>query len=437
MQKISKFIKGHVRSQSQGDVSAQVHLANDAFPQEQDIYRYRKQRGVNLGSWFVLEKWIADSPFRSAASPGSSDLDVARGENARAILEHHWDTWITDVDWAYVASKGINTVRIPIGYYHLCGADPSVLPGTDFADFQHVFEGAWPRITAAIESAYRHGIGVLLDLHAAPGKQNHDSHAGTSNNPKFFSNKKHMHHAVHVLEVLLSQVKAFCNSRSPPLPNVVGIELLNEPQPNGNHKALENWYTDATRALRSIDSTIPIVLSDCWWTENYVNYVASAKTPLLVIDHHLYRCFTSGDAATPVSQHIQNLSDTNAGTPKQFATAVEKLESAGGGLIVGEWSGALNPKSLEGLGSNESAAKRDYVKAELDLFERLCSGWFFWTYKKEHGGDTGWSWRTAVEQGVFPPWIGLRASRTVDDPNEIQERRDAARDKSLGTLTKT
>ena len=49
-----------------------------------------------------------------------------------------------------------------IGYYHLCGADPSVIKGTDFQSYGDVFGGAWSRITRAIETAYRHGIGVLI-----------------------------------------------------------------------------------------------------------------------------------------------------------------------------------------------------------------------------------------------------------------------------------
>jgi hypothetical protein len=131
MHKIGDFLKKHTKSGStDASTAAPVHLP-EGFPSKQDIFRYRKQRGVNLGtslsredtapsahshasvgSWFVLEKWIAGSPFRE--TQGSSDLDVARGPNARAILEQHWDTWITEQDFAYIASKGINTVRLPV-----------------------------------------------------------------------------------------------------------------------------------------------------------------------------------------------------------------------------------------------------------------------------------------------------------------------------------
>lgn len=60
---------------------------------------------------------------------------------------------------------GINTVRIPIGYYHLCGVDPSVLRGTDFDGLGPIFSGAWSRIVKAIETAERYHIGVLFGSH--------------------------------------------------------------------------------------------------------------------------------------------------------------------------------------------------------------------------------------------------------------------------------
>jgi aryl-phospho-beta-D-glucosidase BglC (GH1 family) len=66
------------------------------------------------GSWFVLERWIADAPFRHAAHPGQSDLDVAKGQDAKAILEEHWNNWITESDWAWLKERGFNAVRIPV-----------------------------------------------------------------------------------------------------------------------------------------------------------------------------------------------------------------------------------------------------------------------------------------------------------------------------------
>jgi len=49
----------------------------------------------------------------------------------------------------------------------------------------------------------------------------------------------------------------------------------------------------------------------------------------------------------------------------------------------------------------ETNARKDYIYAQLQLYERHCAGWFFWTYKKEQSGDRGWSLRDAVASGVF------------------------------------
>ena len=78
----------------------------------------------------MLERWIADRPFREAHPPGQSDLDIARGTHAREILQDHWRNWIVESDWAWLAETGINTVRIPVGLITV--VDPIPAPGWQF-----------------------------------------------------------------------------------------------------------------------------------------------------------------------------------------------------------------------------------------------------------------------------------------------------------------
>ncbi|KAF8896026.1 glycoside hydrolase superfamily [Infundibulicybe gibba] len=306
----------------------QAHATpSSTFPSEQDFYRYRKQRGVNLGSWFVLERWIADEPFQFAAAPGQSDLDVARGAQARELLERHWDTWITEIDWSWIAHCGINA----IGYYHLCGIDASVLAGTDFAGMENIFGGAWQRIVKAIQTAHQFGIGVLIDLHAAPGKQNRDAHAGTSNPPHFFDEA---HHRAHTIQVLRTLVRALL-SGSPPFSNIIGVEVLNEPQPSDD-RLLQNWYSSVMGELRSLDPSLPIYLSDCWKTDGYAQYIESTSpTALTVLDHHLYRCFTGADISTRAQDHTRALMDPEAETPKMLSRVSSMLNKNHGAIVSG------------------------------------------------------------------------------------------------------
>lgn len=187
------------------------------------VYRYRQQQSVNLGSWFVQEQWMNPSLFSCAQQPQQAELDVASGwgslSNAQSVLEQHWDTWIVESDFEYLASIGINTVRLPIGYWSL---GPLYCAGTEFDAVASVYTNAWPRVVRAINWASKYGLGVLVDLHGAPGSQNGQAHSGISSGQEnLFNNATNIQKTMNVLTFLTQQLVL--------VNNVVGIELLNEP----------------------------------------------------------------------------------------------------------------------------------------------------------------------------------------------------------------
>jgi glucan 1,3-beta-glucosidase len=114
------------------------------------------------------------SDFKCAVGHQDAELDVAMGwgssQNAKALLEKHWDDFITESDFQYLASIGINTVRLPIGFWNLPGSE--FKSGTPFEGTGDAFAGSWARIVRAINWANTYGIGVLVDLHGAAGSQN-------------------------------------------------------------------------------------------------------------------------------------------------------------------------------------------------------------------------------------------------------------------------
>ncbi|KAF8956203.1 glycoside hydrolase superfamily, partial [Flammula alnicola] len=233
-----------------------------------------------------------------------------------------------------IAARSINSVRIPIGYYHLCGVDPTVLHGTDCQPFCEFYSGAWQRVTQAIQRVPH--IRGLSDLHAAPGKQNNDSHAGTSNKANFFNDPHNEKHTIHVLRSLVNNLHQYTNSFDPSLLNIIGIELINEPCPPSDH-ALQAWYSFAISSLRSLDPSLPIYLGECWRTDVYNDFISHLPTSsaLTVLDHHLYRCFTSSDISAAAEDHARSLADPSATTPRMLASAVEKSGRAGGGIVIG------------------------------------------------------------------------------------------------------
>ncbi|WFD31638.1 hypothetical protein MSPP1_002677 [Malassezia sp. CBS 17886] len=373
------------------------------------LYRYRKQRGVNLGSWFSLENWLTPSLFAHAVAPKASEHDVVKGmspQDAKQMLEKHWDNFITDSDWKWMGAHGVNSVRLPIGYFHmLAGFEPesvrALLKGTDYADYASVYAGAWPRILAAIEKAASYNIGVLVDLHAVPGSQNKDSHSGLSGGAVGFW---HGHHAKSNQKKTIDILVALAESIAK-YDNVVGLELMNEPE---NNPGLQEFYKKAISAIRRCKNDelamLPIYLGDGWATMHFANWIGNHQSwhNFLVLDHHLYRCFTKKDHNTSPEELVQRLTPGEHGATANFLQRAS--EAAKGSIIVGEWSGALNPHSFQ-LSSIQSKleARKQYTHAEWRAFEKYTAGYFFWTLKKEGGPDPGWCLFTAIEKGSMPP----------------------------------
>lgn len=167
---------------------------------------------------------MTPSLFKCASGKKTAELDIASGwgsvDNARSLLERHWDTFITKSDFDYLSRIGINTVRLPIGYWNL---GPDFTKGTPFENVAPVYQNSWPRVKRAINMANDAGLGVLVDLHGAVGSQNGQAHSGVSTGGvQLFDNQGNVDKTMNVLKFL---TKELAN-----VTNVVGIEILNEPK---------------------------------------------------------------------------------------------------------------------------------------------------------------------------------------------------------------
>jgi len=78
-------------------------------------------RGVNLGSMFIIENWMASTEFKNIGCPNAKsefDCVLAVGQStANTNFAKHWNTWITQADIQAMQSYGLNTIRIPVGYW--------------------------------------------------------------------------------------------------------------------------------------------------------------------------------------------------------------------------------------------------------------------------------------------------------------------------------
>jgi hypothetical protein len=125
-----------------------------------------KIRGVNLGSLFIIEPWMSSNTWKSMGCGGASsewDCVASLGQDkANAAFHQHWDTFITASDFDKMAEYGLNTVRVPVGHWFV---EETIQDGEN-----------WPRggmkyLDKVVGMAKERRMGVILDLHGAPGVQ--------------------------------------------------------------------------------------------------------------------------------------------------------------------------------------------------------------------------------------------------------------------------
>lgn len=82
-----------------------------------------KIRGVNVGTMFVFEPWIDQDEWgRMGCSGEESEFDCVSKlgqDGANSAFQSHWRDWINESDLDEMMSYGLNTIRVPLGYWLL------------------------------------------------------------------------------------------------------------------------------------------------------------------------------------------------------------------------------------------------------------------------------------------------------------------------------
>ena len=134
-------------------------------------------KGVNLGNWLVLEKWMSPELFAGTSAEDESHLCSELSEIAKhERFKVHRDAYITDRDFAYLARRGIELVRIPVPFFIFGGYEPYV--------------GCIEYLDKAFRWAERYKLKILIDLHTVPDSQNGFDNGGICGVCKWHKNPR-------------------------------------------------------------------------------------------------------------------------------------------------------------------------------------------------------------------------------------------------------
>lgn len=326
-----------------------------------------KLRGVNLGGWLVLERWITPSVFAGTTAQDETQLCHELGDEKHRRLDSHRQNFISKEDIKWMKRQGLNAVRVPIPYWVFGGVEPYV--------------GCIKYLEWLMDICMVYKLGVVIDLHAAPGSQNGNDHSGIKGKVSWPEGSN----ITRTLDVIEQLALSFCK-----YPNLIGIELLNEPSSKIPKNILIEYYRLGYERIRKYCyGSVAVIISDTFDPKNWKDIFVEDSYTNVWLDTHLYQCFALDDKLRGIHNNIKK-------AKYEWHNMLKEIQ-AKRPVIVGEWSVSLDRKSFRGMGDFErDKALQAYGQAQLQAFEQ-ASGWFYWTYKTEQGGT--WSLRHSLQKG--------------------------------------
>ena len=361
-------------------------------------------KGINLGNWLVLEKWMQPEFFEGTGTEDEIWLNrKLPQEVVTSKMKVHRESYICAEDFRRIALHGFNLVRLPIPYFIFGDRTP--------------LQGCIEYVDKAFEWAEKYGLQVMLDLHTVPGSQNGYDNGGLTGVCKWHKNPEEVEFVLTVLERLAKRYGEH--------PSLFGIEVLNEPiswpvwitspsrtkaedkkEAKGSGfvpmSFLRKFYTDAYNKMRKyLPEEKVIIFHDGFRLTKWNRFFDKNGMKNVMLDTHIY--IFAMEMFVPV--HVPFVYQIYLKIDKWRISRVQKHVP----VVVGEW--CLSNKYC--LKAPDKAVKcrrfQKIAKLQMDAWA-AGSGFIYWNYQllrdKEKAFDEEWkeSWdmTRCWKNGWFP-----------------------------------
>ena len=324
-------------------------------------------RGVNLGGWLVLEKWMTPKLFEGTST--QDEYSLMQTEIGRSRIEAHRQEFITEADFKWLAANKIDIVRIPVGYW-LFKADGPYTPTIQYLDW-------------AVDMADKYKLKVLIDLHGARGSQNGNDHSGKKGRADWYARSDYRLETIDVLEKI---ARHYYDK-----PCIWGIELLNEPKTGIFQIKLRMFYRRAAKRLQAVVRPgVYVVFSDAWVPWLMSGALVGRPDYPVAMDIHWYHFAGILRRWMPFKAYFSKVG-RRVGTLRRLQSRQP--------VIIGEWSNVIAGENMENMSEDDKIElQRQHGKLQLEVYS-YAKAWFYWTYKTEGRGI--WNFRSLVEDGLL------------------------------------
>ncbi|KAJ8769540.1 hypothetical protein K2173_005143 [Erythroxylum novogranatense] len=287
---------------------------------------------------------------------GDYQLSNGYGHNrAKEILKKHRNSFITIEDFQFLYRHGINTVRIPIGWW--IAFDPN--PPAPFVG------GSLEALDNAFSWAQAYDIKCIIDLHAAPGSQNGVEHSASRDGTIDWPTPDFISQTLDVIEFLASRYAKH--------PALLGIELLNEPSAASVPlEVLVPYYKKSYDIVRKYSASAYVIACQRIGNADPLElYQANIGSNNVVVDLHYYNLFDSSFVNLSTVDNIQFIYNSRQ-------AQIQALNGISGPLVfIGEWVNEWN------VTDGSQTDYQSFGRAQLEVYNEASFGWAYWTIKND------------------------------------------------------
>ena len=305
-------------------------------------------RGVNLGGWFIMEKWMSplDSSNSIADTYGAiQELDARFGvAKEQSLIKTYQTNWITTTDLDDLQSAGFNVVRVPVWW-------------GQFYPINNISNGSWradafERLDWLVSKCAARGLYVIIDMHGVVGGQSLSDDTGRANQNTYWNDANAQANTTFMWKQIATHYKG--NS------TVAAYDLINEPVGTPTNDAAVNAQDNLYKAVRSVDPDHMIMIEGTFgsWNWSMLPPPSQKGWTNVVYEMHEYQYSNSSSAGV------------EAGTDRQVADFNNHASWNVPG-IIGEFNDFGNGSATWQYTTNA------YNKAGLS--------WTMWSYKATHG----------------------------------------------------
>ncbi|KAF4963113.1 hypothetical protein FSARC_8826 [Fusarium sarcochroum] len=351
-----------------------------------------KAYGPNLGGWLLLERGIEPKFFTDNGAASAQDewnfCKVLGKKKCGRLLEQRYATWFTEKDVDLWAQYGVNTIRIPVGYW----AFMKPVNGDTY------YHGNQLKYLAKLANyaIQRKNMHIVLDLHGLPGGQNGLDNQGKIGDLNWWNNQTNFDHSIDLVRLATQFIQR------QPRPDQYTLGLVNEPlmqgpaffgQTDESIAYLNKYYKAALKVVRKLDprQRIPVMLSDGFAGPNIWDQWWANSKQNIVFDTHIYYFIGGSYPQT---------------APYEACYLAKSYENATNPVFIGEWS--IQATSFN---SKDVATRKNFFYSQAAAYEKYLNGGTFWSGKHfgtnvigDKDGSTQesyWSFTQLIKDGVI------------------------------------